>query len=98
MAFLIGISGHKRYSLPNMVFLMHDGSNFMYGSTGKVQDEAKFHERYEQNVIKNHILKHSNMKETEYDILTRVEYYMLPEDALVHGFIDKIATSMDEIL
>ena len=25
MSFLIGIAGHKRFSLPNMTFLMHDG-------------------------------------------------------------------------
>ena len=32
MAFLIGIAGHRRFSLPYMTFLMHDGSSFTYGS------------------------------------------------------------------
>ncbi len=98
MAFMIGITGHKRFSMPNMVFLMHDGSDFIFGSTSKVQDQAKFQEKYEQNVVKAHVLKHSRMKDTEYDILNRVEYYMLPEDALAHGFIDKIVTDIDQIL
>jgi len=99
MAFLIGITGHKRFSLPNMMFLMHDGSDFMYGTSGKVQDEAKFRERYEREVIKEHILKHSKMTDAEYEILVRVEYYMLPKDALEHGFIDEIVTNdLDKIL
>lgn len=98
MAFLIGITGHKRFSLPNMMFLMHDGSDFMYGSSGKVQDEAKFRERYERDVIRAHILRHSRMKETEYEILNRVEYYMLPDDALSHGFIDVVVSDIDEVI
>lgn len=98
MAFLIGIAGHKRFSMPSMVFLMHDGSEFIFGSASKVQDQAKFQEKYEQNVIKTHILRHSNMKPTDYEILNRVEYYMLPEDALSHGFIDEIVTDMDQLL
>lgn len=98
MAFLIGICGHRRFSLPNMTFLMHDGDLFTAGSTNKAQDKMKFNERYENEVIKAHVIEHSNMSPREYDALSRVEYYMLPEDALEHGFIDEIVTDIDTIL
>lgn len=98
MAFLIGICGHRRFSLPNMTFLMHDGDLFTAGSTNKAQDKMKFNERYENEVIKAHVIEHSNMSSREYDALSRVEYYMLPEDALEHGFIDEIVTDIDTIL
>lgn len=98
MAFLIGIAGHRRFSLPYTTFLMHDGSLFAAGSTNKAQDKMKFDERFENEVIKTHVLKHSNMKPVEYDALARVEYYMLPQDALEHGFIDEIVTDIDTIL
>lgn len=98
MAFLIGICGHKRFSLPNMTFLMHDGSTFTFGSANKVQDRIDFEKRVEQEVIKNHVLKHSKMDPVDYDALARVEWYLLPEDALKHGFIDEIVTDLDTIL
>lgn len=98
MAFLIGIAGHRRFSLPDMTFLMHDGSLFAAGSTNKAQDKMKFDQRYETEVIKAHVLKYSKMTSSEYDALSRVEYYMLPGDALEHGFIDEIVEDIDTIL
>ena len=98
MAFLIGITGHRRLSLPNMQFLMHDGSNFIHGSTGKVQDQADFNKRFEKDVVRRHVLSHSKITEKEYDKRFREEWYMLPEDALEKGFIDRIVESLDEIL
>ena len=97
MAFLIGITGHRRFSLPYMQFLMHDGSNFILGSTGKVQDQADFNKRFEKEVVKRHVLSHSKISEKEYDKRFREEWYMLPEDALEKGFIDHVVTSLDEI-
>lgn len=98
MAFLIGIAGHKRYTLPYSMFLMHDGSQIALGSTNKVQDQIDFTKRFEKEVVKKHILKYSNMKAVDYDALARVELYMLPEDALEHDFIDEIVSDIDDIL
>ena len=98
MSFLIGITGHKRFSLPSATFLMHDGSSGAFGSTNKVQDLVEFERRFKDEVIKKHVLAHSKMKGADYDALARVEYYLLPTDALESGFIDKIVTDIDEIL
>ncbi len=97
MAFLIGIAGHRRFSLPASSFLMHDGSTFAFGSTSKAQDKMDFEKRFDQEIVKTHVLKHSNMRSSEYDALARVEYYLLPEDALERGFIDEIVTSIETI-
>lgn len=98
MAFLIGITGHKRLSLPNMTFLMHEGTSFAGGSASKMQDRAKFDERFQSEVIKKHILRHSVMDSDTYDAQERVEFYMLPEDALKYGFIDEVVADIDTIL
>ena len=98
MAFLIGIAGHKRYSLPYSMFLMHDGTSMAFGSTNKVKDEMEFNARFENNVIKPHVLKHSNMKSMDYDALARVELYMLPEEAKERGFIDVVVDNINDIL
>lgn len=98
MAFLIGITGHKRFSIPYATFLMHDGRNGTFDSGSKAQDKMKFDERFELEVVKKHVLRHGKMTSTEYDALVRVEYYMLPEDALERGFIDEIVTDITSIL
>lgn len=97
MAFLIGIAGHKRFSLPYSSFLMHDGSIFLYGSTKKVKDQIEFEDRMEEEIVKPHVLKHGKMSEEEYDKLDRKEFYMLPKDALEYHFIDTIVNNLDEI-
>ena len=93
MAFLIGITGHKRFALPYTKFLLHEGSLFAGGSTNKVQDRVEFDKRFEQD-----ILKHSNMTGSDYDALARVEYYMLPEDAIKRHFIDEIIEDIEAVL
>lgn len=98
MAFCIGIAGHKRFALPYTKFLLHEGSTFAGGASGAVQDAIDFEKRYKDEVIKKHVLEHSKMTEQEYASLLRCEYYMLPQDALRHGFIDDIVTDIDAIL
>lgn len=98
MAFLIGITGHKRFALPYTKFLLHEGSLFAGGSTNKVQDRVEFDKRFEQEIVKEHILKHSNMTGPDYDALARVEYYMLPEDAIKRHFIDEIIEDIEAVL
>lgn len=98
MAFLVGISGHRRFALPYTEFLMHEGSLFTAGSAGSVQDVVDFNKRYTEEVIKKHVLKHSKMSSKEYDASSRRENYMLPEDALRYGFIDEIISDIDTIL
>lgn len=98
MAFLIGITGHKRFSLPYMTFLLHDGISIVCDSGSKAQDTAKFNEKFNELVIREHVLKHSKMDADEYDNRIREEIYMLPEDAKNYGFIDEIVEDIDTIL
>lgn len=97
MAFLIGITGNRRISMPDMTFLMHDGISVVGDSTQKALDKAKFDERFEKEVSRRHILQCSSISAKAYNKHLREEYYMLPKDALRHGFIDRIAEDISEI-
>lgn len=89
MGFLIGIAGHKRFASANAKFLMHDGSNFVYGSGSKVQDQMEFQRKVEERV-KKYVISRSKITSDEYDSKLRVEWYMFADEAKEKGFVDYI--------
>ena len=100
MGFLIGIAGHKRFATKNAKFLMHDGSNFIYNSGAKAQDQMEFNKKVEERV-KQFILGRSNLTSEEYDSKLRVEWYMFASEAKERGFVDYIIgddCELDEII
>lgn len=96
MGFLIGLAGHKRFAMRNSKFLMHDGSNFVYGSGTKVQDQMEFQRRVETRV-KDYILSRSKLTSEEYDNKLRVEWYLFADEAKEKGFTDYIIGADCEI-
>lgn len=100
MGFLIGLAGHKRFATKNAKFLMHDGSNFVYGTGTKVQDQMEFQKRVEAR-IKEYIISRSNITSEEYDNKLRVEWYLFADEAKERGFTDYIIgvdCDMDEMV
>lgn len=89
MGFLIGLAGYKRFATPNAKFLMHDGSNYLYGSGTKVQDQMEFQKKIEKR-IREYVLSLSNLTEEEYDDKLRVEWYLFADEAKEKGFTDYI--------
>ena len=100
MGFLIGLAGHKRFAAKNAKFLMHDGSNFVYGNSSKVQDRVRFDARVEER-IREYVLSRSHVTPEEYDSKFRVEWYMFADEAKEKGFTDYIIgvdCDIDEIV
>lgn len=100
MGFLIGLAGHKRYATQNAKFLMHDGSNLIWNSGTKAQDQMEFQKRVEQR-IKQYVIAHSNVTSEEYDSKLRVEWYLFADEAKEKGFCDHILgvdCELDEIV
>jgi len=100
MGFLIGLAGHKRFATPNAKFLMHDGSNFIYNSGAKAQDQMEFQRKVEERV-KRYILSRSQLTSAEYDSKLRVEWYLFADEAKKKGFVDYIIgedCDMDEVI
>lgn len=89
MGFLIGLAGHQRYAMRNAKFLMHDGSNFIYNSGAKAQDQMEFQKKVEER-IKQYILSRSRITSEEYDSKLRVEWYLFADEAKDKGFVDFI--------
>lgn len=94
------MAGHKRYATQNAKFLMHDGSNLIWNSGTKAQDQMEFQKRVEQR-IKQYVIAHSNVTSEEYDSKLRVEWYLFADEAKEKGFCDHILgvdCDMDEIV
>lgn len=89
MGFLIGLAGHKRYATRNAKFLMHDGSNLIYNSGAKAQDQMEFQKKVEER-IKQYILSRSKLTSDEYDSKLRIEWYLFADEAKEKGFVDFI--------
>lgn len=89
MGFLIGLAGHKRFATSNAKFLMHDGSNFIYNSGAKAQDQMEFQKKVEER-IKKYILSKSKITEEKYDSKLRVEWYLFADEAKECGMVDYI--------
>ena len=98
MAFLIGIAGTKRFSLPSASFMMHEPSGLTIGKFSDMADKVAFNQRYAEKVIKAHVLRHSSMSASKYAAVSTKDFFMLPCDVMKYGFIDKIVTSIDEIM
>ena len=97
MAFLIGITGKQRYSLPNSTFMMHEPSTLVGGKFSDIENVVNFNKKFSNTIIKELVTRHSKMTPAQYTKLSKSDYYMLPEDALKHGFIDKIVTDIESI-
>lgn len=100
MGFLIGLAGTKRFAMRNARFLMHDGSNFVYNSGAKAQDQMEFQRRVEDR-IKQYILSRSKITSKEYDSKLRVEWYLFADEAKDKGFCDYIIgddCDIDEVI
>ena len=89
MGLLIGLAGHKRFATKNAKYLMHDGSNFIFNSGAKAQDQMEFNRKVEER-IKQYILSHTKLSEEEYDSKLRVEWYFFADEAKEKGFTDYI--------
>jgi len=98
MGFLLYIAGHKRFTLPHAMFLLHDGYNGSWSSSSKFIDTAEFNKRYETEVVKAYVLAQTAIGEKDYDDNLRKEWYMLPVDAIRLAVAHKIAETMDDII
>lgn len=100
MGFLIGLAGHKRFTVPNARFLMHDGSSFVYDSGAKAQDQMEFQKRVEERT-RAYVLSRSHLTPEEYDAKFRVEWYLFADEAKRCGFTDFIIgvdCDLDEVV
>lgn len=101
MGLILSIVGHKRYCMPNAVYLMHDGSTGVIDSSAKARDRISFDCGELADRLKKIILDNTNLTKKQYDDKYRQEWYFLPDTAKKYGFTDYIIgqdCELEEIL
>lgn len=101
MGLIIYLTAHRRYAMPNSIFLMHDGSAYAYDSSAKLKDRVDFDSGVLADHIKSIILNHTNLSKKLYDEKYRKEWYFMAEESKKYGFTDYIIgkdCDIDEIV
>ena len=89
-------AGHKRYSMPGCVVMVHSGS-CSYGGT---MEQAESTKKYVDALVKRaneEFLARTNIDAKTLKRKGASDWYMNEEEALKCGIIDEIITDLDEI-
>lgn len=88
---MIYINGHKRYSMPLSIVLLHQGSG---GAGGQYEQVIAQTENYKKliGMIKDNILAHTNIPKATLNKKFNTEWYIYAEDQIKYGITDEIIT------
>ena len=94
-ASVIYLSCHKRFALPNTVFVLHKGS--CSGVSGTYDEIVAFARDYEKQIETLIDFYIQNTKYTEEEIAENIQtdWYIHTEEALEKGIVDEIITDID---
>lgn len=93
----IYLSCHKRYTLPNAQFLIHQGAGSFEGAYDIVVSAIMNYQREIENLGK-FVLSRTNIPEDEFESHFSTDWYLDANEALEYGLCEKIIESLDEII
>lgn len=94
---LLLMAGHKRYIFNHTSCLIHDGSSGAIGSVGKLLDNLKFTEAFEQRV-KQYITSQTRITSEMYEDNYRRDWFFFSDDMIRLGIADEVVADIDTIL
>ena len=94
-ASVIYLSCHKRFALPNTVFVLHKGS--CSGVSGTYDEIVAFVSDYEKQMetLINFYITNTNYTEQEIMENIQTDWYIRTEEALEKGLVNKLITDID---
>ena len=94
-ASVIYLSCHKKFALPNSVFVLHKGS--CSGVSGTYDEIVAFARDYEKQmeVLINFYIDNTKYTEEEIEENIQTDWYIRTEEALQKGIVDELITSID---
>ena len=94
-ATVIYLSCHKRFALPNSVFVLHKGS--CSGVSGTYDEIVAFARDYEKqmDMLINFYITHTKYTEKEIEENIQTDWYIRTEEALQKGIVNELITNID---
>jgi ATP-dependent Clp protease protease subunit len=94
-ASVIYLSCHKKFALPNSVFVLHKGS--CSGVSGTYDEIVAFARDYEKQMetLINFYIDNTKYTEEEIEENIQTDWYIRTEEALQKGIVDELITNID---
>lgn len=94
-ASVIYLSCHKKFALPNSVFVLHKGS--CSGVSGTYDEIVAFARDYEKQMetLINFYIDNTNYTEEEIEENIQTDWYIRTEEALEKGIVDELITDIN---
>lgn len=94
-ASVIYLSCHKRYALPNSVFVLHKGG--CSGVSGTYDEIVAFARDYEKQMetLINFYIDNTKYTEEEIEENIQTDWYIRTEEALEKGIVDELVNDID---
>ena len=95
-AFLILISGHKRFATKNSTALVHSGSGGTQGTYEQTEAQMKDY-KHSVEVMREYVLTKTTIDPKKFAKNKGIDWYMYADEQLKNGAIDKILESVDDL-
>ena len=96
-ASVIYLSCHKKFALPNSVFVLHKGS--CSGVSGTYDEIVSFARDYEKQIemLMKFYIEHTKYTEEEIEENIQTDWYIRIDEALEKGLVDEVITNIDTL-
>jgi ATP-dependent Clp protease protease subunit len=94
-ASVIYLSCHKKFALPNSVFVLHKGS--CSGVSGTYDEIVSFARDYEKQIemLMEFYIEHTKYTEEEIEENIQTDWYIRMDEAIEKGLVDEMITDID---
>lgn len=94
-ASVVHLSCHKKYALPNSVFVLHKGS--CSGVSGTYDEIVSFARDYEKQIemLMTFYIENTKYTEDEIEENIQTDWYIRMDEAIERGLVDEVITDID---
>ena len=94
-ASVVHLSCHKKYALPNSVFVLHKGS--CSGVSGTYDEIVSFARDYEKQIemLMEFYIENTKYTEDEIEENIQTDWYIRMDEAIEKGLVDEVITDID---